>query len=214
MQEHDRTAEDAWAERLRQGDEQALAELFSHHRERLWKLVNFRLPPRLYGRVDAEDVLQDSYLAAAARLEHFAANPAGSAFVWLRLIVLQTLTDVQRRHLGAKQRDAHREISLPHADGGHSTSASLAAQLLGSFTSPSRAAMRAELADQLETAIDCMNPIDREVLALRHFEELTNQEAAEVLGIEPKAASIRYVRALKRLKEILAEMSEAAEGTE
>lgn len=192
-------------ERLRQGDDQALGELFSRFRERLWKLVNFRLSPRLSGRVDADDVLQESYLAAAERIRHFLDNPSISIFVWLRLIVLQTLTDVERRHLGARMRDANREVSLQVQPAGQSTSFSLAAQLLGNLTSPSQAAIRAEQASQLEAAIDNMNPIDREVLALRHFEELTNQETAEVLEIEEKAASIRYVRALKRLKEILAE---------
>jgi RNA polymerase sigma-70 factor (ECF subfamily) len=199
--------EEELVNRLRAGDQQALAEFYSGHRDRLWKLVHFRLHPRLYGRVDADDVLQEAYLAAASRLRHFLANPSGSLFVWLRLIVLQTLTDLHRRHLGAKGRDAHREISLQVAPAGRSTSASLAAQFLGSFTSPSGAAMRVEMAARLEAAIDTMSPTDREILALRHFEELTNQEAAEVLGLEEKAASIRYVRAIKRLKEILSELS-------
>lgn len=199
--------------RLRQGDANALAELFSHFRDRLWKLVHFRLTPRLAGRVDADDVLQESFLAASQRLPHFLANPNGSAFVWLRLIVLQTLTDVQRKHLGASMRDAHREVSFHGPAAGLSTSASLAGLFLGSFTSPSGAVMRAEMAARLETAINGMNPTDREILALRHFEELTNQECAEVLGIEPKAASIRYVRAVKRLKEVLSEMS-AYQGDE
>jgi RNA polymerase sigma-70 factor (ECF subfamily) len=94
-------------------------------------------------------------------------------------------------------------VSLQGMPWGQSTSASLAVHLLGNLTSPSQAAVRAEWATQLEEALAGMNEIDREVLALRHFEELSNQEAAEVLGIEQKAASIRYVRALKRLKEIL-----------
>ncbi len=195
------------AQRLRRGDTEALAELFSCHRERLWKLVAFRLHPRLNGRVDADDVLQEAYLAAAERLGHFAENSSGSCFIWLRLVVLQTLTDLHRRHLGAQMRDAHREIPLQFAPAGHSTSASLAAQFLGDFTTPSLAAMREEMAARLEIALDGMNPVDREVLALRHFEELTNQEAAEVLGLEEKAASIRYVRAVKRLKEILSATS-------
>jgi RNA polymerase sigma-70 factor (ECF subfamily) len=199
------SGEEVLVGRLRHGDLQALAELFSGHRERLGRLVSFRLSPRLAGRVDAEDVLQESYLAAAARLEHFLANPAGSFFVWLRLVVLQTLTDLHRLHLGAQRRDAHREIELQAAPWSPSpaTSACLAVQLLGNLTSPSQAAIRAERAGQLEVALETMQAIDREVLALRHFEELSNQETAEVLGIEPKAASIRYVRALKRLKDIM-----------
>jgi RNA polymerase sigma-70 factor (ECF subfamily) len=198
--------EEALVARLRDGDEQALGELFSRHRQRLARLVSFRLSPQLYGRVDAEDVLQESYLAAAARMKHFRDHPSASIYIWLRLVVLQTLTDLHRQHLGAQMRDAHREISLQAGPLTAGTSASLAAQLLASLTSPSQAAMRAEMAGRLETALETMNPIDREILVLRHFEELSNQEAAEVLAIEPKAASIRYVRALKRLEEILSNL--------
>jgi RNA polymerase sigma-70 factor, ECF subfamily len=192
--------------RLRGGDEQALAELFSIYRERLGRLVRFRLAPRLHGRVDPEDVLQEAYLAAAARLRHFL-DSAGTFFVWLRLVVLQTLTDLERHHLGAQKRDAHREVPLQGGVPGHGTSASLAVHLLDSLTSPSQAAMRHEMAGRLDDALESMNPTDREILAMRHFEELTNQETAEVLGIDQKAASIRYVRALKRLKEILSGLS-------
>ncbi len=193
-------------ERLRRGESQALAELFSWHRDRLWKLVHFRLHPRLAGRLDADDVLQEAYLAAVERLSNFFKNPSGSIFIWLRLIVLQTLNQLHRQHLGTAKRDAHREAVRPYGPAGQSTAASLAAQLLGNFTSPSGVAMRAEAASRLEAALDTMNPMDREVLALRHFEELTNQEIAEVLGIEPTAASNRYVRALQRLREILSEI--------
>jgi RNA polymerase sigma-70 factor (ECF subfamily) len=197
--------------RLQQGDTEVLAKLFSRHRERLWRLVHFRLHPRLHARVDADDVLQEAYLAAAERLDHFLLRPDGSFFIWLRLIVIQTLTDLHRRHLGTGKRAAGREVALQFGPAGHSTAASLAAQFLGNFTSPSRAIMREEMAAQLEAAIGTMHPIDREVLAMRHFEELTNQEIAEVLGIEPTAASNRYVRAIQRLKEILSQASEYRE---
>ncbi len=190
--------------RLVAGDKQALAELFSHHRQRLWRIVNFRLDRRLYGRVDADDVLQEAYLAAAQRIQHYLVDSSQSFFVWLRLIVNQTLVDVHRRHLGAQMRDAKRDMSI-HAHFAHATSMSIASQLLGNLTSPSQAAMRDEISGKLEQAIEGMEPIDREVLALRHFEELTNSEVAEVLGIQQKAASIRYVRALKRLKNVLEE---------
>jgi RNA polymerase sigma-70 factor (ECF subfamily) len=198
--------EDELVERLRRSDAQALATLFSIYRDRLWRLVNYRLAPGLNGRVDAEDILQDSYLAAAARLKHFQESASSSAFVWLRLIVLQTLTDIHRKHLGAQMRDAYREVALPGGHWAPGTSASLAVQLAANLTSPSQAAIRDETSRQLETAIDSMNPIDREILALRHFEELSNQETAEALGIEEKTASIRYVRAIKRLKDILASL--------
>jgi RNA polymerase sigma-70 factor, ECF subfamily len=184
------------------GDERALAEYFAVVRPRLERIVRFRLDGRLQGRIDPEDILQEAYVDAAARLSAFREARPMSALVWLRLIVGQTLIDVHRRHLGAQMRDAHRERSIQErpADG---TSMTMSFQLLGRGTSPSKAAVRAELSELVSQALEEMNPIDREVLALRHFEELTNKEAAEVLGIESKAASIRYVRALERLKGVL-----------
>lgn len=192
-------------ERLEQvlaGDEQAFASVFADHRERLWRMVHFRLDRRLQGRVDADDVLQEAYLDAVKRLPHFADSQPMSFFVWLRLVVGQTLIDVHRRHLGAKMRDAEREESIQQqlSEG---TSISLSFHLLAHLTSPSQSAVRQELISLVEEALGGMSDTDREVLALRHFEELTNNEVAEVLGLERKAASIRYVRALARLKTVL-----------
>ena len=190
-------------QRLRAGDEQALAEAFSQHWDRLWRLVKFRLDRRLWARVDAEDVVQEAYLNAAQRLEHVFDESAASVFLWLRLIVMQTLINVHRRHLGTQGRDAHREVAIRGWNAPQTTTTSLVAQLVGNATSPSQIAMRRETSDQLEQILEGLDPIDREVLALRHFEELTNNEVAQVLGIGPKAASMRYVRAVSRLKEIL-----------
>jgi RNA polymerase sigma-70 factor (ECF subfamily) len=191
-------------DRLRNGDDEALATLFARDRDRLLRLVEFRLDPRLRGRVEAEDVVQEAYLDAAKRVHHFGQDTSTSFFIWLRMVVIQTLIDVHRRHLGAQMRDAAREMRTRGAPFSQATSFSLAAGLLGRFTSPTLAARRAEMAEWLRAALDDMDPIDREVLALRHFEELSNGEVAEELDIQPKAASIRYVRALRRLKEFLA----------
>lgn len=189
--------------RLRNGDEQALAELFSIHRERLWQIVNFRLDRRLAGRLDVDDVLQEVYLDAAKRVRHFINDHDVTFFVWLRTIVGQTMVDLHRRHLGAEKRNAGREISIHGVKYPQATSVSFAVHLLANLTSPSQAAMRDELSEQIETAIEAMDSIDREVLALRHFEELTNSEVAEVLELTQAAASVRYMRALARLKDIL-----------
>jgi len=203
---------DDLASRLKCGDREALAALFSQHWARLWRMVNFRMDRRLLGRVDADDVLQEAYLAAADRLQHYRDESSSSPFIWLRLVVLQTLTDVHRHHLGAQMRDPDREIDLLSCRYPVSTTAALAAQLVGNVTSPSQAAARAETFDQVEQVIAAMDPLDREVLALRHFEELGNGEVAEVLGIQPKTASIRYIRAVKRLRAILTQMPGLIEG--
>jgi RNA polymerase sigma-70 factor, ECF subfamily len=198
--------------RLMRGDREALALLVSRHRDRLWRMINFRMDRRLLGRVDPDDVLQEAYLAAAQRLTHYDDTASPSAFVWLRMIVMQTLTDVHRHHLGAQMRDVDREVSTPGWHYPQATSASLAALFVAEITSPSRAAARAETFEQIEQAIAAMEPLDQEVLALRHFEELSNSEVAEVLGIQQKAASIRYVRAIKRLKDVLSQLSSFREG--
>jgi RNA polymerase sigma-70 factor, ECF subfamily len=195
-------------QRLRNGDVEALAELFSRERERLWRIIHFRLAEPLRGRLGPEDVLQEAFVAASRRLSHYANGPASSPFIWLRMIVNQTLVDLHRQHLGAQMRDAAREVSVDNVPYTQATSASVAIQLVGMFTSPSRAAARADVLSLVQTAIEQMDPIDREVLALRHFEELSNSEVAEALGIEQKAASIRYIRALRRLKGVLEQMPE------
>lgn len=199
-------------DRVRGGDERALAELFSKERDRLWRMVQARLDRRLRGRVDPDDILQEAYLDATRRIAHFAGEPTMSFFLWLRLIVGQTLVDVHRRHLDAQMRDAARDVSIAGRGVPGASSASMAGQLVAHLTSPSDAAMRGEMEAQLGEAIDRLDPIDREVLLLRHFEELTNGEVAEVLGLQVKAASIRYVRAVARLKVILERSPGFAEG--
>lgn len=186
--------------------EEALAESFSHFGPRLDKMIRFRLDQRLWGRVDPSDVLQEAYLEAAARLKAYLARPEVPVFVWLRTVTEQVLVNVHRRHLGAKIRDARVEVSMHRKQGGQATSYCLAARLIGKMTSPSQAAIREEMIDQLRSAFDKMDPIDREVLALRHFEELGNNEVAEILGLQKAAASNRYVRALNRLKTVMAEV--------
>ena len=190
-------------DRVIQGDHDALAELFSQHRDRLWRMVNFRMDPRLHGRVDADDVLQESWMSAVQRIDHFLSDASRSIFVWFRLITSQTLIDIHRRHLGTQKRNAAAEFSIHGGWASSSTSFSLSHHLLGHLTSPSQAVLREELSQTLKTALDSMNDIDREVLALRHFEQLTNRETAQIIGISEQAASDRYIRALGRLKSVL-----------
>jgi RNA polymerase sigma-70 factor (ECF subfamily) len=192
--------------RARNGDARALADLFAHYRDRLRQMVRLRLDRRLQGRLDPSDVLQDAFLDVANRAPEYFANPAMPCYLWLRFLTGQRLQALHRQHLGAQMRDAGQEVSLHRGAMPHATSASLAAQLLGRMTSPSQVAVRAEMQVKLQEALNTMDPLDREVLVLRHFEELTNNETAEVLGIQKAAASNRYIRALKRLKDILSSM--------
>ena len=194
---------DALLARAKAGDANALADLFTGYRERLKRMVALRLDRRLTGRVDPSDIIQEAFLEVHKRFKEYARDASVPFFLWLRLVTGQKLTDCHRHHLGAKMRDAGQEVSLYRGAMPQASSVSLAAQLLGKLTSASQAAIRAEHKLHVQEALNSMEPLDREVLVLRHFEHLTNDEAALVLGLRKSAASQRYIRALKRLKEIL-----------
>jgi RNA polymerase sigma-70 factor (ECF subfamily) len=189
--------------RAGKGDSQALGEAFGRHRERLRRMVQLRMDRRLQGRLDPSDVLQEAYLEFSRSLAEYLRNPEVPFFVWLRFITGRKLQALHRKHLGTKIREAGREISLNQDALPQASSLTLAAQLLGRFTSPSEAAGRAELQLRVQEALNSLEPLDRELLALRHFEQLTNSEAAQILEIGEAAASSRFIRALKRLKKIL-----------
>jgi RNA polymerase sigma-70 factor (ECF subfamily) len=199
--------------RAGRGEEEALAELFSCYRRRLQQMIRLRLDPRLQGRVDPSDVLQDAYIEIAEKLPEYAGRAAIPFFVWLRMVVGERLVRIHRYHLGAAMRDATREISLHRGAFPEASSASLAAQLLGHITSASRAAMRAEMKLMLQEVLNAMDPIDREVIALRHFEELRNDEVAAALGLTKGAASKRYVRAMVRLRAAIADAPGLADSS-
>jgi RNA polymerase sigma-70 factor (ECF subfamily) len=185
------------------GETAQLGELIQAHRDRLRRMIALRMDRRLQGRVDPSDILQEAFLEATVRLPEYAREPKLPFFLWLRLIAGQRLLVVHRRHLGAQVRDTNREVSLYRGSLPEASSAGLAAQLLGRDTRPSLAALRAERKLRLQEALNTMDPMDREVLALRHFERLTNAEAAQVMGTSEAAVGQRHFRALKKLKEIL-----------
>jgi len=185
------------------GDQSALTQLFSRYRKRLKQMVRLRLNRQLQGRVDDSDILQEAYLEAAQRFPDYLANRQLPFFLWLRHITGEKLIDAHRRHLGAKMRDAAQEVSLHRGPMPAASSGSLAARLLGRLTSPSQAAIKAETRLRVQEVLNSMDPLDREILALRHFEQLTNAEVAETLEMNESTASSRYLRALKRLKDEL-----------
>ncbi len=192
-------------QRLIEGGESVLAEVFSEFTPRLERMVEFRLDYRLRGRVDPGDVLQEAFIEIARRIADYTSAPTVSFYVWVRQITWQTLVGVHRRHLGQK-RDPNAEVRIHQRKAAADTTYSIAGMLLGNLTSPSEAAMREEMVEQLRVALDTIDETDREVLALRHFEQLSNNEVAEVLELSKTAASNRYVRALKRLGDILKAM--------
>jgi RNA polymerase sigma-70 factor (ECF subfamily) len=197
---------EALIRRVERGDDRALAELFARYRGRLRRMIKLRLDRRLQGRFDPSDVLQEAFLDVARRSREYLENPAMPVFLWLRWITGEKLLALHRKHLGAQMRDAGLEVSLHRGSMPQASSISLAAMLLGQLTSPTHAARRAEMQVRLQEVLNALDPVDREVLTLRHFEELSNGEIAQVLGISKSAASNRYIRALLRVKETLSDM--------
>ena len=188
------------------GNQRALNELFERDRVRLKKMVRMRLNSRLQGRVDDSDVLQEAYLDAARRLPEYLEKSDAPFFLWLRLIVSRKLIDVHRQHLGAHARDARLEVRLHRSPMPMASSISMADQLIGHVTSPSQAAIKAERRVALQEALEQLSDKDREILSMRNYEDMSNQETACELGIEESAASKRYLRALERLQKTLVEL--------
>lgn len=193
------------------GDSQAWKRLMNDHWPRLRRMVALRMDPRVQGRVDPSDVVQESFIDAARRLPEYAKNPTMPFFVWLRWLAGQRLMEQHRRHLGAQARDASREVSLYHGAFPEATAADLAVNVMGEFSTPSHEAIRFEQIKRLQEALESLEPIDREILVLRHFEQLSNGEAAEVLHLEKSTASKRYTRAILRLKDVLVAMPGGSE---
>jgi len=191
---------------LVQGGQKALADLLAIHQEKLERIVAFRIAPFLRSRVDPADVLQEAYFEISRRIDEYINGSPVSFFVWIRQRTIQTLIDIHRNHTREK-RDPLREMTFGSSPYGHTTSISIAQLLLADITSPSQAAVREEETQQLQSALESMNETDREVIAMRHFEHLNNQQVAEVLEISPTAASNRYVRAAAKLSEILNHLS-------
>jgi RNA polymerase sigma-70 factor (ECF subfamily) len=185
------------------GDQEALRALLAQYHGRLKRMVHIRLSRRLAARVDDSDVLQEAYIEVARRLDEYLREPSLPFFLWLRHMTGLKLAEVHRRHLGTQLRDADREVTLHRGGLPLADSVSLAAQLLGTLTTPSQAAIKAETRLLVQEALNSMDPIDREVLALKHFEQLSTAEIAEVLGLSKAGAGSRYLRAMKRLREML-----------
>lgn len=186
------------------GDGEAMGQLLEEHRARLERVVQLRLDQRVQSRVNPSDVLQETYLEAAQRIREYLQNPEVPFFIWLRFLACQRVGQLHRHHMGRQSRDVGREVSIFQQDSSENGFVALADQLVGQLSSASTALQKVELRKRLDQALASMEPIDHEILVLRHFEQLTNLECAEILKLSPTAASNRYVRALERLRAQLA----------
>ena len=194
----------AWQEQIdKVRDSSQLGELFAESRERLKRIVAASIDSRVQGRIDASDVLQETLIEATRRIDEYMAAPNVSLFVWLRFLAKQQLLIAHRRHLDVAARDVRRDLPMHAFADGSGSEFVLAAELAAKLTTASAALDRKELQLEIHSALAKLDEKSREILTLRHFEQLSNIEAAQVLSISSTAACNRYVRALERLKQIL-----------
>ena len=179
-----------------------LAEVWQEHRERIAHLLSTRVPPALLRRMGVDDLVQEAYLACGRRMEYLQQREDVPVYVKLRRVALQALADMERKHLGAGKRDAMKEADMADDD---SNAMDAWAQFADSISSPRTHLERLERQAYTRRVLAALPDTDREILELRHFEELSNAECAAVLGLSQKTASIRYVRALKRFRDLLLE---------
>jgi RNA polymerase sigma-70 factor (ECF subfamily) len=197
----------------RQGDEAAVNQLLDRHRQALRRLVELRMDPALKRRVDASDIVQDVLVEANRRLNEYLAGATGSAgeasvmpfHLWLRHMAKDRLIDAHRRHRLAQRRSLDREQPLVAAGSVDQSTVELAGQLCDPELTPAAAATWQETLRRFQAAVEQLDDTDREVILMRHFEKLSNQEVAQALGISGPAASMRYLRALRRLRAMLGE---------
>lgn len=192
------------------GDDQAVNRLMEKHRGPVRRLVQMRLDRKVQQRVDVSDVVQEVMAEASGRLEKYLADPAMAFHLWLRQIAWDHIIDTYRRHRVSAKRSMDRERPMSVPAGNDRSSAELAFQLCDPGITPATAAMQQEITKRVEKAIERLNDQDREMVIMRHYEHLSNLEIAEVLQLNPPAASMRYLRAIRRLRELLD--NEGADG--
>jgi len=198
---HDR--EDLLLRAVQRDEEGAVGQLFELHRERLARMIRLRLDKRIQHRIDTFDVLQETYLVVSRRIHEFLVRREVSFFVWLRGLAMQKIVDLHREHLVTNRRDVRRERSLQTVQRGEDSSAVLARQLMANSSTPCGRASRGELLNVLMEMLAALPELDRDILVMRHLEQLTNREVAEALHMNVSSVSTRHLRALGKLKGLL-----------
>ena len=185
------------------GDGDAVNRLLERHREAIRRLVQMRLDVRIQRRVDVSDVVQDVFVEANRRLTDYVQNPQMPFHLWLRQIAKDRIIDAHRRHRGSAKRSVDREQAMNVPAGMDRSSIELAAQIVDPELTPAAAATQQEMAQRVEAAIAQLGEQDGEIIIMRHYEHLSNQEIAQALELTEPAASMRYLRAVRKLREIL-----------
>jgi len=189
----------------RRGDPAAVNRLLERHRTSLRRLIQLRLDRQIARRVDASDIVQDVLLEANTRLNDYLVDPRVPFHLWLRQLAQDRMIDMHRRHRGAQRRSLDREQSLAAPQFADQSGLDLLGQLADHELTPAAASIRKELEGRFLVALDQLEDEDRDILLMRHFEQLGNNEVAAALGMSAAAAGMRHLRALRKLRAILGE---------
>ena len=207
--EQDQTVE--LLDQAREGDNEAVNALMERHRDSLRRLVRMRLDHKIRQRVDISDIVQDVLIEANRRLTRYLDNPVMSFHLWLRQIARDRIIDAHRRHRASARRSVDREQTMSVPRGYDHSSIQLAGQISDNELTPAAMALQNELARRVESAIAQMDETDSEIIVMRHYENLSNQEIAESLDLTEPAASMRYLRAIRRLRTQLDSQDESGD---
>ncbi len=194
------------------GDQSAVNRLLDRHREAVRRMVQMRLDHAVARRVDASDVVQDVMLEASQRLTEYIRNPSMPFHLWLRQLAKDRMIDMHRRHRGAQRRSVDREQNMSSFNSDDQSAADLVSLLRDAELTPAASALRKEMEERFVLALDKLDESEREIVIMRHFEHLGNGEVAEALGLSAPAAGMRYLRAIRRLRELLGTDDVSMEG--
>ena len=194
------------------GDPSAVNRLLDRHREAVRRMVQMRLDQAVARRVDASDVVQDVLLEASQRLSDYIRSPSMPFHLWLRQLAKDRIIDMHRRHRAAQRRSVDREQNMSSFASDDQSAADLTALLRDAELTPAASALRKEMEERFVLALDQLDESDREIVIMRHFEHLGNGEVAEALGLSAPAAGMRYLRAIRRLRELLGTDDVSVEG--
>ena len=198
---------------IREGDRQALNVLIDRHRAAVRRLVNMRMDRAIAQRVDASDIVQDVMFEASRRLEQYIQNPAMPFHVWLRQLAKDRIIDMHRRHRVARKRSVDREQPVVSIGDDDASAADLAQLLYDAELTPAAASVRREIEQRFVEAVNLLDDADREIIMMRHFEHLTSADAAQALKLTSAAVGMRYLRAMRKLRDSLGDSDPVTFGT-
>ena len=194
-------------DRVRRGDTAAVNGLLERHRAAIRRMIDQRLDRVVRKRVDASDIVQDVLVEANRRLGTYLTNPTMPFQLWLRHMARDRVIDAHRRHRVAGSRSLDKEVSLDAPVDSDQSQTNLSQKIADTELTPAAVATWHELERRFAEAVENLEETDRQIVLLRHFEHMSTADVAKALGLTKPAAGMRYMRAMRRLRVLLNDVS-------